>query len=562
MTWTPPGFTLRPVRNRYVDSTPTIGLVLHVAQGNGSLFGWFDNPSSQASSTWWAGKKGQREQYGDPDTQRFWAQAAGNRTYHSIETEGYTTEPLTPAQLETVAQALAAGHTRYGWPLQLASKPGDPGLGWHGMGAAAWGNHPGCPGDKRRAQMPAIITRAKALASPPKEKPMATSGNGWPTFTHDPGPTFLAPTGQAVDVASHDLAVLFAYVMWRIDTEIRTLQAVYGGRTLAQQQAANPHIDPNSSNHRSYTACDQWDNRAHTYEPNQRGRYTSGYTTSEEKKIRAICAATDVLQWGDGFPAPYRDPVHVQVKQARNHGPRGPRVVSAAQVKTAAGKIGTWVKAVQKAVGVTADGLAGPGTIAAVKKWQRKHGLTADGIWGAKSMAAAGGGKTPPAKKPPNKQPANPAGAVIVEGDRGSEVTSLQEFLNARSGVKPKITVDGVFGAATKRAVMTWQGNNHLSVDGRFGAKSKAKRAAQEKAARKPKKTNAGTLRKGDRGATVGDLQHILKTVYRAYAGHLKEDKVFGPATDKAVREFQRRAGLTVDGIVGPKTAARLHLKL
>lgn len=170
MTATPEGFILTPVKNRTVSGlvgSKTIGLVLHVQAGNGALGGWFSNPAAEASSTWWAGKKGQREQYGNPDTDRFWAQSAGNSAYHSIETEGYPNEPLTAAQIESVAVAFAWGHERYGWPLVLAEKPGQPGLGWHGMGGTAWGGHTGCPGDIRKAQRAQILERAKQIAAPP-----------------------------------------------------------------------------------------------------------------------------------------------------------------------------------------------------------------------------------------------------------------------------------------------------------------------------------------------------------------------------------------------------------
>lgn len=44
------------------------------------------------------------------------------------------------------------------------------------------------------------------------------------------------------------------------------------------------------------------------------------------------------------------------------------------------------------------------------------------------------------------------------------------------------------------------------------------------------------------------------------YTGSI--DGIYGPQTKKAVRYFQSKNGLTVDGIVGPKTAAALGMKL
>lgn len=57
-------------------------------------------------------------------------------------------------------------------------------------------------------------------------------------------------------------------------------------------------------------------------------------------------------------------------------------------------------------------------------------------------------------------------------------------------------------------------------------------------------------LRLGDRGPAVQRLQRALG---------VQDDGAFGPQTDRAVRAFQRDAGLTVDGVVGARTWAELH---
>lgn len=62
-------------------------------------------------------------------------------------------------------------------------------------------------------------------------------------------------------------------------------------------------------------------------------------------------------------------------------------------------------------------------------------------------------------------------------------------------------------------------------------------------------------LRLGDRGSAVVELQGLLNK----HGASLAADGIFGPATEKAVRDFQRQAGLVVDGIAGPKTMAMLR---
>ena len=68
------------------------------------------------------------------------------------------------------------------------------------------------------------------------------------------------------------------------------------------------------------------------------------------------------------------------------------------------------------------------------------------------------------------------------------------------------------------------------------------------------KTTNTDLLRKGDRGDDVKLLQHRLNIL----GSQLAEDGIWGVQTDSAVRSYQYRAGLTVDGIIGAKTRAAL----
>lgn len=68
------------------------------------------------------------------------------------------------------------------------------------------------------------------------------------------------------------------------------------------------------------------------------------------------------------------------------------------------------------------------------------------------------------------------------------------------------------------------------------------------------------TLRRGNTGADVNYLQSLFNRAYPAYS-KLAVDGDFGPATESVVREFQRRANLGVDGIVGTATWRALGVK-
>ena len=62
---------------------------------------------------------------------------------------------------------------------------------------------------------------------------------------------------------------------------------------------------------------------------------------------------------------------------------------------------------------------------------------------------------------------------------------------------------------------------------------------------------NAEALKRGSRGDLVRQLQTRLRS-WGYYSGTV--DGVYGAKTESAVRAFQKRNGLTADGIVGQKT--------
>jgi peptidoglycan hydrolase-like protein with peptidoglycan-binding domain len=74
-------------------------------------------------------------------------------------------------------------------------------------------------------------------------------------------------------------------------------------------------------------------------------------------------------------------------------------------------------------------------------------------------------------------------------------------------------------------------------------------------AASSTRQASSPTLREGAKGASVTQLQNLLRN--KGY--NIAADGDFGPKTEAAVKKFQQAKGLAVDGIVGPKTWAALR---
>ena len=102
-----------------------------------------------------------------------------------------------------------------------------------------------------------------------------------------------------------------------------------------------------------------------------------------------------------------------------------------------------------------ADGLFGPGTVRAVKRFPRRHHITADGIVGAGTwrMIRRSRGNA--------ERRSSPSGARARVTGRGPSVRLLQRRL--------RIGADGVFGPGTARAVKRFQRRRGMTADGIVG---------------------------------------------------------------------------------------------
>ena len=107
-----------------------------------------------------------------------------------------------------------------------------------------------------------------------------------------------------------------------------------------------------------------------------------------------------------------------------------PVQLAGAETRASASSVRGDIRALQRKVGVAADGIFGPATERALKRWQRRHGLVADGIAGPQTRAAMGLGAGPVLKR----RQASTRRVRAGDAHRGgSGVRSLQR----RIGVRP-----------------------------------------------------------------------------------------------------------------------------
>ncbi len=141
--------------------------------------------------------------------------------------------------------------------------------------------------------------------------------------------------------------------------------------------------------------------------------------------------------------------------------------------------------------------------------------------------------------------------SVLRVGDRGEPVRDLQTRL-AALGI-PSGDQAGEFGAATEAAVRRFQESRRIRVDGIVGRQTWSALVETGYTLGDRLLSDRRPMLRGD---DVLDLQRRLNAL-GFDAG--REDGIFGPDTGRGLRDFQRNAGISNDGIVGPSTVAALN---
>jgi hypothetical protein len=141
----------------------------------------------------------------------------------------------------------------------------------------------------------------------------------------------------------------------------------------------------------------------------------------------------------------------------------------------------------------------------------------------------------------------------IKKGDKGNDVVDVQQRLGALGYELGSTGVDGFFGKWTEKAVRQFQQDRELESSGVIDEQTWRRMVD-------------ATHRLGDRalylrspffhGDDVRQLQLWLNGIgFRTE--HI--DGIFGPSTEKAIKEFQQNLDLSEDGIVGPSTLSALN---
>lgn len=170
----------------------------------------------------------------------------------------------------------------------------------------------------------------------------------------------------------------------------------------------------------------------------------------------------------------------------------------------------------------------------AVKTFQRQNALAQDGIVGSETLNAI---MTPSAKY-----------YAVSKGVEGEDIKRIQNRLYELGYLATADLVTGNFGDTTEAAVIKLQEVNGLNDDGKVGRQTINLLYSED--------IKPNFLSYGEKSDVVLACQQRLKDL-----GYMTTtpDGAYGDDTAAAVRQFQSRNDLVVDGYLGPSTRIALN---
>ena len=172
-------------------------------------------------------------------------------------------------------------------------------------------------------------------------------------------------------------------------------------------------------------------------------------------------------------------------------------------------------------------------TEASIRTFQRQNSLAQDGIVGPETLSAI---MSPSAKY-----------YAVSKGVEGDDILRIQTRLYELGYLAASGQVNGSFGDETEGAVKKLQEINGLTIDGKVGRQTTNLLYSDE--------IKPNFLAYGEKSEVVLSSQKRLKEL-----GYLttEPDGAYGADTVIAVKQFQSRNDLVVDGYLGPSTRITL----
>ncbi|WP_158412180.1 peptidoglycan-binding protein [Ilumatobacter nonamiensis] len=238
---------------------------------------------------------------------------------------------------------------------------------------------------------------------------------------------------------------------------------------------------------------------------------------------------------------------------------QGARGADVKAVQQALQSVGTWILG-------GADGVFGPATTSAVKKFQSVNGLAQNGVIGQREAQILG---LTSGSAPAPSAADTSAYLGLKVGSRGAEVKELQSAL-IKAGVTVRGGADGVFGSVTKSALAQYQKAVGVTASGTvnqgtinklgLGSSNAPQAFASGGSSGGSSAAAAGYvgLKVGSQGTKVKELQRALQETGLVVRGGA--DGVFGSATQSALKAFQSVNGIPQTGVTTAKGVAILAL--